>query len=211
MTGPVWVIVVAAGRGSRFGGAKQYEPLAGRRVLDWSLEAARSVADGVVVVVPPWRAADDEPLADAWVPGGSTRSESVRAGLDEVPDDAEVILVHDAARPLASPALFAAMVAAIRDGAAAAVPGVAVVDTLRRRDGGAVDREEVLAVQTPQAFASATLRAAHADGADATDDATLAERVGAAVVVVAGEPVNRKITDPGDLVAAESHLREAGS
>ncbi|MGI8755191.1 MAG: IspD/TarI family cytidylyltransferase, partial [Acidimicrobiales bacterium] len=95
----VWAVVVAAGSGSRFGGPKQYAPLAGRRVLDWSVDAARSVADGVVLVVSDDRACDDEPAVDAVVAGGATRSASVRAGLAAVPETAEVVIVHDGARP----------------------------------------------------------------------------------------------------------------
>ncbi|HWH35822.1 MAG TPA: 2-C-methyl-D-erythritol 4-phosphate cytidylyltransferase, partial [Acidimicrobiales bacterium] len=109
----VWTVVVAAGRGERFGGAKQYEVVAGRRVLDWALGAARTVSEGVVVVVDPAGTGAPEPGADVVVAGGATRSASVRAGLAAVPADAEVVVVHDAARPCASPALFAATVAAV--------------------------------------------------------------------------------------------------
>jgi 2-C-methyl-D-erythritol 4-phosphate cytidylyltransferase len=204
--GAVWVIVVAAGEGRRFGAPKQYAPLAGRRVLDWSLDAARTVADGVVLVVPPDRAGDAEPQADAVVAGAATRSGSVRAGLDRVPAGAEVVVVHDGARPLAGPDLFGAVVDAVRAGADAAVPGVPVSDTLRSRGGGVVDRDGVVAVQTPQAFRAAALRAAHAGGAEATDDASLVEAGGGKVVVVDGSPANLKITDPADLVVAEALL-----
>jgi 2-C-methyl-D-erythritol 4-phosphate cytidylyltransferase len=205
--GEVWAIVVAAGSGSRYGGAKQYEPLGGRRVIDWSLAAAADAADGVVAVVAP--GADDEAVADHTVTGADTRSGSVRAGLAAVPDDAEVVIVHDAARPLASVALFAAVVDAVRDGADAALPGVPVVDTLRHRDGSAVDRDELVAVQTPQAFAAERLRAVHAAEPEATDDASLVEAAGGKVVVVPGEPDNAKITSPGDLLVAEARVRAA--
>jgi 2-C-methyl-D-erythritol 4-phosphate cytidylyltransferase len=217
--GRVWVVVVAAGSGRRFGGAKQYQPLAGRRVLDWSLAAARSVVGGgdaasgggrdggVVLVVAPGREGDDEPAADAVVAGATTRSGSVRAGLARVPDDAEVIVVHDGARPLADADLFAAVVRAVHEGADAALPGVPVADTLRSRDGGVVDREGVVAVQTPQAFRAAALRAAHATATEATDDASLVEAAGGKVVVVDGSPSNVKITRPADLVVAEALLR----
>ncbi|HEY2999933.1 MAG TPA: 2-C-methyl-D-erythritol 4-phosphate cytidylyltransferase [Acidimicrobiales bacterium] len=204
---PVWAIVVAAGSGRRFGAAKQYEPLAGRRVLDWSLAAARAAADGVVVVVPPDRAGDDEPVADAVVPGAATRSGSVRAGLAAVPDAAGVVVVHDGARPLADAATFAAVVAAVRAGADAALPGLPVSDTLRARTGALIDRDELVAVQTPQAFRAAALRRAHAGGAEATDDATLVEASGGKVVVVDGSPTNVKITHPTDLAVAEALLR----
>lgn len=199
----VWTIVVAAGEGRRFGAAKQYAPLAGCRVLDWSLRAARPGSEGVVLVVPPDAAVDAEPAADVVVAGGASRSASVRAGLAAVPPDAEVVVVHDAVRPMATPALFAAVVEAVRRGAVAAVPAVAVADSLRRRDGGTVDRTGLVAVQTPQAFAAAALRAAHRDGPEATDDAALVEAAGGTVTLVEGEPGNRKITDPGDLALAE--------
>ena len=200
----VWVIVVAAGSGSRFGGPKQYEPLGGRRVLDWSIEAARTVADGIVLVVAPEHARRTEPGVDAVVAGGATRSGSVRAGLAAVPAEADVVVVHDGARPLAGRALFRTVVAAVRDGAAAALPAVPVVDSLRRRGGGAVNRTDLVAVQTPQAFAAAALRSAHDGEPEATDDASLVEAAGGKVVVVDGSPANVKITHPADLVVAEA-------
>jgi 2-C-methyl-D-erythritol 4-phosphate cytidylyltransferase len=208
-----WVVVVAAGRGHRFGGEKQYERLGERRVIDWSLSAASAVADGIVVVTANGESTEvaAESIASGgpirFVAGGATRSASVRAGLAAVPADAEVIVVHDAARPLATTALFDRVISAIRDGADAAVPGVAVVDTIRRRDGGVVDRDALLAVQTPQAFRAEVLRAAHAAGADATDDASLVESSGGRVVVVAGEAENRKVTTPADLIIAEALVR----
>jgi 2-C-methyl-D-erythritol 4-phosphate cytidylyltransferase len=202
----VWAVVVAAGTGSRFGGSKQYEMLAGRAVLDWSISAARSVCDGVVLVLP---AADvgRRPLPaarppDAVVAGGDTRSASVRNGLAVVPDDATVIVVHDAARPLAGPGLFTAVVNAVRDGADGAVCAVPVTDTIRRVDGGTVERAGLVAVQTPQAFRAAALRAAHGGGDEATDDATLVEAAGGRVVVVPGSPMNVKITHPHDVAVA---------
>ncbi len=207
----MWTIVVAAGQGSRFGGPKQYDVVAGRRVLDWALAAARSVSDGVVVVVDPLRAGEDEPGADVVVAGGATRSASVRAGLAAVPDDAEVVVVHDAARPCASPGLFAATVAAVTQGADAAVPGLAVADTVKRVGDDAVvtatlDRAGLVAVQTPQAFAAQVLRSAHAGVGEATDDAALVEAAGGRVVVVAGEEANAKVTVRRDLASAADHL-----
>ena len=204
-------MVVAAGRGSRFGGAKQYEVVAGRRVLDWALAAARTVSDGLVTVVSAEHARQPEPLADRVVAGGATRSASVRAGLSAVPEDADVVVVHDAARPCATPDLFAAVVAAVRAGASAAVPGIAVVDTVKRVDAGGVvmetvDRTGLVTVQTPQAFAASALRSAHDGNPEATDDAALVERAGGRVVVVPGEPANAKVTGPADLVAVDKAL-----
>lgn len=198
----VWTIVVAAGAGTRFGSAKQYEALGSKRVLDWAADAALSVSAGVVLVV-----AADAPVEQTSgvkvTIGGATRSESVRAGLASVPDDADVVVVHDAARPLASPTLFEAVVAAVRSGADGAVPGVAIADTVKRVHGGEVvetlDRAALVAVQTPQAFRARALRDAHARGGDATDDASLVEACGGRVVVVLGDPGNVKITQPPDL------------
>lgn len=205
-TASVWTVVVAGGAGTRFGGSKQYVSLAGRRAVDWSVAAARAVSDGVVVVLPADEAHDPVEGADVVVAGGGTRSASVRAGLAAVPQDAGIVLVHDAARPAASTALFRAVVDAVRAGAQAVVPGVDVTDSLRRRGGGSVDRDELVAVQTPQGFPAELLRAAHASGSDGTDDASVAEAHGARVEVVPGEPTNVKLTHPADRAALEATL-----
>ena len=198
-----WAVVVAAGAGTRFGERKQYLPLAGARVLDWALREPLTWCDGVVLVVPPDVADDEEPEVSAVVAGGATRSQSVRNGLAAVPDDAEVVVVHDAARPVPVPGVWERVLAAVADGADAAVPAVQVTDSLRHRDGQAVDRDGLVAVQTPQAFRARSLRAAHAGGADASDDASLVEAVGGRVVLVDGDPANLKITTPVDLSFAE--------
>ena len=207
----VWAVVVAAGSGSRYGGPKQYEMLAGRRVLDWSVDAARKAADGVVLVVPPDRSADVEPAADAVVAGGHRRSASVRAGLAAVPASADVVVVHDAARPLASTDLFRAVIAAVASGADGAVPGVALTDTVKRvRDGvveQTLDRDALVAVQTPQAFSAEVLRRAHAGEPDASDDAALVEAIGGRVVVVPGDVANVKLTTADDLADVEQAAR----
>ncbi len=204
----VWTVVVAAGSGTRFGGAKQYLELAGSRIVDRSVAVAAQVSDGVVVVVP---AGDVEAesarlAADSVVAGGPSRAASVRNGLAAVPHEADVICVHDAARPLASPEIYERVVQEVDSGAAGAVPVVPVTDTIRSVDGGVVDRNALQAVQTPQAFRAELLRMAHADAADATDDASLVEAAGYAVVAVDGHPRNIKITHPDDLAAAEAWL-----
>lgn len=203
---PVWVIVVAAGSGARFGGPKQHAPLAGRRVVDWSIDAARSVADGVVLVVAPSDEDAVEPAVDVVVVGGATRSDSVRAGLAAVPADAGVVLVHDGARPLASHALFRSVVDAVLAGADAVVPAVAVVDTVTDLHGVPVDRDALRAVQTPQGFLGSSLRAVHAGRPEATDDASLVVAGGGRLRTVQGERWNLKITEPDDLVVAEAIL-----
>lgn len=202
----VWTIVVAAGSGSRFGRPKQYQPLGDRRVLDWSLRAARSASVGVVLVVPAENAEDAEPGADLVVPGHISRSGSVRAGLDAVPPDADIVVVHDGARPLATTDLFVTVVDAVREGVAGAVPTVPVTDTVRSRTTGVVDRDDLVVVQTPQAFRAATLRRAHLSGEEATDDASLVEAIGGTVILVPGAATNLKITYPTDLLVAEALL-----
>jgi 2-C-methyl-D-erythritol 4-phosphate cytidylyltransferase len=196
--------VVAAGSGARFGGQKQFEELEGRRVVDWALVACRAVADGVVLVVPADHAGDEAPAADAVVAGGATRSDSVRAGLAAVPADAGIVIVHDAARPFAAPALFHAVVDAVVAGADGAVPAMPVTDTIKQVDTSGMvvatlERASLVAVQTPQAFAAGALRRAHAPGGEATDDAALVEADGGRVVAVPGDPANTKITLRADL------------
>ena len=143
--------------------------------------------------------------------GGATRSDSVRAGIAAIPEDAQVIVVHDAARPLATPELFAAVTTAVAGGADGAVPAVPVTDTIRHTDGGPLDRSRLRAVQTPQAFRAGALRRAHEGAPEATDDATLVESAGGSVRLVAGEPDNLKITAPGDLHVAEALLAARGA
>jgi len=210
----IWTVVVGGGSGSRFGRPKQYEELGDRRVIDWSRAVAEQISNGVVVVVP---AADAE--RECAVAGGDSRSASVRAGLASVPAEATIICVHDAARPFAGIDIYERVVDAVTDGADAAIPGVAVPDTIKmvnEVDGvrtvvDTPDRASLVAVQTPQAFRAEKLRAAHADGADATDDAALIERSGGRVVVVEGDPVNRKITLPDDLEWARQRVAMSGA
>ena len=174
----IWTIVVGGGSGRRFGSAKQFELLGDRRVID---HAATSPRRGVRWcgrrVIRPRHAEREGAVA-----GGETRSDSVRAGLDAVPADATIICVHDAARPFASAELYERVIAAVRDGAPAAIPGIAVSDTIKVVADGVVaatlDRDSLVAVQTPQAFRADVLRAAHADRGGSTDDAALVEALG---------------------------------
>lgn len=213
-----WVVVVAAGTGSRFGRAKQFVSLAGRPLLVHSVAVACAGAAGVVVVVPAEavirvRGLLDESRGADWSPvavvaGGETRSGSVANGLAEVPASAVKVLVHDGARPLVDAALFDRVVAALANGAAAVVPATAVVDSLRWRDGGVVDRSKVVAVQTPQGFRAEVLRKVHENGGEGTDDASLVEAAGFAVVLVDGDAANFKVTVPSDLAMAEALIAE---
>jgi 2-C-methyl-D-erythritol 4-phosphate cytidylyltransferase / 2-C-methyl-D-erythritol 2,4-cyclodiphosphate synthase len=210
-------IVVAAGDGSRFGARKQFALLEGRSVAARAVAAARSVATTVVLVVPS-DAADDAHGADLVVVGGATRSASVRAGLAALDPKTSVVVVHDAARPLASPQLFRAVVEALDPdgGVVGAIPGVRLTDTVKRLDpsghgvAATLVRDELVAVQTPQAFVARSLRDAHADDAEGTDDASLVEAHGGKVAVVEGESANLKLTDAHDLAVARASLRAQG-
>jgi 2-C-methyl-D-erythritol 4-phosphate cytidylyltransferase len=207
---------VAAGSGDRLGGdrPKAFVGLAGRPLLAESLERldASDWIDAIVVVAPPgW----EEPailLAEelvaskvtAVVAGGATRAESVRAGLAEVPEDALVILVHDAARPLVDDAVVERLLGRLAEGVDGVVPGLAVRDTVKRVEKGLVaetlDREALVAVQTPQVFLADRLRAAYAgDLGGATDCASLVERSGGRVAVVDGDARLAKVTTADDL------------
>jgi 2-C-methyl-D-erythritol 4-phosphate cytidylyltransferase len=218
----VWAVLAAAGRGERLDvdRPKAFAQLRGRPLLAESLERLEGSEwiDAIVVVTPPgW----EEPvilLAEelgcgkvvAAVSGGASRAESVRIGVGEVADDAAVILVHDAARPLVSSLVVERLLAALNEGWDGAIPGLPVVDTVKRVQGGAVletlAREELAAVQTPQAFVASVLREAVSGGGDATDCSSLVERHGGRVAVVAGDPRLLKVTTPEDLALVESWL-----
>jgi 2-C-methyl-D-erythritol 4-phosphate cytidylyltransferase len=220
----VAAIVPAAGRGERLGpGApKALRLLGGVPLLVHAVRnlAAARLVDLVVVAAPPDQVtAVRALLADHHtgatlhvVPGGSTRPESVRAALAALPDAVGVVLVHDAARPLAPVELIDAVASAVRAGADAVVPGLPVTDTVKRVDGDVVtetvDRSALRSVQTPQGFRRTVLEEAHLDLSDGgiTDDAGLVERAGYSVVVVPGAEEAFKVTRPLDLVLAEAVL-----
>lgn len=193
-------------------------PVLGRPMVAWGVEAA-AACDGVTLVVPVGLVgefADGTGGFDAVVAGDATRSGSVRAGLETVPDDVDVVVCHDAARPGASAGLFQSVIAAVRGGADAAVPALPVSDTLKRVTewggsggvvAGTVSRDGLFAVQTPQAFRREVLVAAHAGVPEATDDAALVEAAGGTVVAVPGEAAAHKVTTAADLVVVEALLR----
>jgi 2-C-methyl-D-erythritol 4-phosphate cytidylyltransferase len=137
----------------------------------------------------------------------------VRCGLAVVPTDATIICVHDAARPFASGVLYQRVIGAIVDGHDGAVPGVPITDTIKQVNTSDVvvdtpQRATLRAVQTPQAFRASTLRRAHANKGEGTDDAALVEHIGGTVVVVQGEEMNRKITTRDDLDWARAHAHD---
>ncbi|MCW5731935.1 MAG: bifunctional 2-C-methyl-D-erythritol 4-phosphate cytidylyltransferase/2-C-methyl-D-erythritol 2,4-cyclodiphosphate synthase [Alphaproteobacteria bacterium] len=214
-------LIVAAGRGTRIGGEipKQYLPLLGRPILRHTLQAflRHEAIDRVRVVIHP----DDRDLYDEAVagldllepvPGGASRQESVRLGLESLtPLSPDIVLIHDGARPLVSPAVISATIAALatHPGAIAAVP---MADTLKKDVQGQAkagpDRTGLWRAQTPQTFRFADILASHrqAGGTELTDDAAVAERAGLAVALVAGEEENLKVTNPADLARAERLL-----
>jgi 2-C-methyl-D-erythritol 4-phosphate cytidylyltransferase len=208
----VWGIVLAAGSGERFGAPKQFARLGGRRLYDWAVDAVRPVCDGVVLVLPPDRAA---PAVEGVtvVAGGTTRSASVRAGLGAVPDGTDVIVVHDAAHPLAGSELVRAVVAAVTEGADAGVPMLAVTETTATVTGGRVDPVTTPAagrvlLQLPTAFRAHALRAARAEDPDADDDVALLAAAGFEVATVPGPPANVHVTTAAELEMA-GHLLAA--
>lgn len=224
--GSVWCVLLAGGSGQRFGSLKQFDSLAGIRVIDRAARTAAAACDGVIAVLP----ADSLATADGQVPdatvvvaGGSTRSESVRAGLAAIPAEATVILVHDAARPLATADLFAQVIAQVQSGVTAVVPAVQVVDTIRvvttdsagsetagsetaGSDSAVIDRDLLRAVQTPQGFQAALLRRAYDSDGEATDDAGLVQALGARITLIAGERSNLKLTERADRIIAAALL-----
>ncbi len=221
-----WAILLAAGSGDRLGAdrPKAFVALGSRVLLAESLERldASSWIDAVIVAVPPdWEEAAivlaEELVASkvaAVVAGGATRAQSVRAALAEVPDDALVLIVHDAARPLVDEAVIGRVLGPLAEGCDGVVPGLPLVDTVKRVEGGfvaeTVDRSALVTVQTPQAFTATALRAAYRGNGpvDATDCASLVEARGGRIRVVAGDTRLLKITTAADLAIVESWLAE---
>jgi 2-C-methyl-D-erythritol 4-phosphate cytidylyltransferase len=212
----VWAVLAAAGSGERLGldRPKAFANLRDRPLLAEPLERleASEWIDSIVVAVPPeW----EEPailLAEeigagkvvACVTGGATRAESVRAAVDEVDDDATVIIVHDAARPLVDDEVIERVLKPLSEGFDGAVPTVPMADTVKRARGGEIvetlDRAELVAVQTPQAFLADTLRRAlGGDLGAATDCSSLVEAAGGRIAAVAGDARLLKVTEAADL------------
>jgi len=219
----VWTVLAAAGRGQRLGldRPKAFARLRDRPLLAESLERLEGSGwiEAIVIVAP---AGWEEPailLAEelgcgkvaSCVAGGETRVESVQAGLAEVPADASVVLVHDAARPLLSEQVIERVLAPLAEGWDGAVPGLPLSDTVKRVRGDEVvetlEREGLVAVQTPQAFEASVLREAfRGDIGSASDCSSLVEAQGRRVKVVEGDPRLLKVTDPEDLAMVESWL-----
>jgi len=208
----VSVIVVAAGSGSRFGVPKQFLELApGVRLVDLAVESALDVADDVVLVLPPGAQWDGHAVSSL-VEGGESRLESVATGLRALPDHQEVVVVHDAAHPLAPRQAFLDVIDAVRSGADAALPFLPVPDVIKRRDGQGslwtVGRDGLGLAQVPMAFSVQALQRAHqrwaTEPSDVWEDAMLIELNGGRVVAVEGSPRNIHIVTNEDLEMARS-------
>jgi 2-C-methyl-D-erythritol 4-phosphate cytidylyltransferase len=219
----VWAVLAAAGRGERLGSdrPKAFARLGGRPLLAESLERLESSdwIDQIVIAAPPdWEEPSilvAEEIAatkvSSAVTGGVTRSESVRLALADVPEDAAVVLVHDAARPLLPEAVIERVLAPLSEGWDGVVPALPLADTVKRVEGERVvetlSRADLVAVQTPQGFLADVLRRAVAgDVSQATDCASLVEAGGGRVKVVDGDPKLVKVTDADDLALVEGWL-----
>ena len=219
----VWAVLAAAGRGERLGSdrPKAFARLGDRPLLAESLERLEESGwiDAIVIAAPPdWEEPSilvAEEIAatkvSSAVTGGESRSESVRLALEEVPEEAAVVLVHDAARPLLPEEVIERVLTPLSEGWDGVVPAVPLADTVKRVEGDRVvetlPRDDLVAVQTPQAFLADTLRrAVSGDVSSATDCASLVESQGGRVKVVEGDPRLLKVTDAHDLALVESWL-----
>ena len=198
---PIWGILLAAGRGTRFGRPKHNLELHDVPLWQWAQRALVDGGVGELVVVGD---------VDGAVPGGDRRRDSVAAGLAQIPVEDGLVLVHDAARPLLTPDVVQRVIARLLVGdVAGVIPAVPVRDTIKRvereRVVETVERLDLVAVQTPQGFDIQTLRAAHAASAvEATDDASMVESIGRSIAIVEGDPMNLKVTYPEDLLLIEA-------
>ncbi|MDQ4117978.1 MAG: 2-C-methyl-D-erythritol 4-phosphate cytidylyltransferase [Actinomycetota bacterium] len=204
--GPVWAVVLAGGRGTRFGRLKQFEPLAGVRLIDRTVAAARRTCDRVALVLPAeveW----DGPPVDALAVGGDHQSESMRAALAVVPDDAGVIVATDPAHPLAPDRVYTDVVAAVRAGADGAVPVLPLLEVVQRVvDGRVVEtlpKDDAVITQAPHAFRADVLRAVHADRPRPVENSGLLVERGHHVVAVQGDPANLHVATAADLTVME--------
>ena len=206
-------VIAAGGSGERLGAdrPKAFVVLGGRPMLDWSVEVLAGACDRVVVAVPP----EYEPGDADRVAGGTSRSQSVRNALDAAPE-AQLVVVHDAARPLVTPDLVQRCIAATQD-ADGAIAAARVTDTVKEADSSGrvlrtLDRATLWSIQTPQVFRAEVLRRALAVDdaalASATDDASLVEAAGGSVVVVEAPAENFKVTTAADLRRAEGILAD---
>jgi len=221
----VWAVLVAAGRGERLGAGqpKAFVAFNGRPLLAESLsrlDTSEFVRNVVVVAPPGWEepailCAEEENASNviACVPGGDTRVDSVRAGVEEVPAEADIILIHDAARPLVNDEVIGRVIEALHGDVDGAVPGLPVSDTIKQAPAGLIERtvsrDGLFIVQTPQCFRAEIFRRALADVDQvATDCAGMVEAIGGRVRLTQGDPRLAKITTEADLAFVEGLARQ---
>ena len=219
MNRPVWGVVLAGGGGNRFGGLKQFAQLGGQTLLHRVVDLVADRCDGVIVVLP---AGHDWPLRDhvATTTGGATRAESVRAGLAALPVDAAIVVITDAAHPLATVQLYDRVIAAVHAGADGALPGLPLADAIKRLEpldsdtgvellgvaGATTPAGGSVSAQMPMAFDLAALLSAHEQIGDAVEDSAMVTANGGQVVIVPGEPTNVHVTTPAELAVAQALL-----
>lgn len=202
MRDEVWAIVLAGGTGTRFGCLKQLAELAGTRLIDHTVGAARRTCDGVVLVLPDGLAWDGAPV-DVLAVGGDHQSASLRAGMAAVPDSAGILVLADPAHPLAADRIFTEVIAAVRDGADGAVPVIPMLEVVQRVVDGVVvetlPKPDTVLTQSPQAFRADVLRAAHAAGPRPVENSGMLAALGHRVVTVPGDPANLHVATAEDL------------
>jgi 2-C-methyl-D-erythritol 4-phosphate cytidylyltransferase len=220
MDASVWAIVLAGGGGNRFGGLKQFAQLGGQTLLERVVQLTGKCCAGVVVVLP---AGHDRPEEAGQIvaTGGATRAESVRSGLAALPADAGIVVITDAAHPLASIVLYERVIEAVRAGADGALPGLPLADAIKRVEpdeaetgsgallalaGATTAAGGHVSAQMPMAFRLEALRGAHARVGDAVEDSAMITADGGRVVIVPGEPTNVHVTTPAELAIAEALL-----
>jgi 2-C-methyl-D-erythritol 4-phosphate cytidylyltransferase len=220
MDASVWAIVLAGGGGNRFGGLKQFAELSGQTLLDRVVQLAGKSCDGVVVVLPAAQAQDGQydQAGQIIATGGATRAESVRSGLAALPPGATIVVITDAAHPLASAILYERVIAAVRAGADGALPGLPLADAIKRLEpvgsdatllglaGATTAAGGNVSAQMPMAFRRQALHDAHARIGDAVEDSAMVTAAGGRVVVVPGEPTNVHVTTPAELAIAVALL-----
>ena len=207
------VIIAAGGSGKRMGRPKQFLPLAGKAVVEWTIEVFRKikVVGQIVLAVPEDDLERAKNLGVTVVAGGEERGDSVKNGLKAVAFDTDIVMIHDGARPLITPDIIEKAISEAKEYGAAVV-GVPVKDTIKRVGDDliikdTVDRQALWSAQTPQVFKYEIITRAYAKKGSATDDAKLVEDLGIKVKMVMGSYENIKITTPEDLIVAEAILR----
>lgn len=206
----VWAIVLAAGRGERFGRPKQFERVDGIRLVDRAVDVVRPHVHGIVLALPPGTSWDG-PLVDAVIEGGSTHAESTRAALAALPPDADIVLITGPSHPLIDSSLITGVIREVHQGADAAVPLLPLADAVKVQDASGVrsvtTRERPSVAQLPFGFRRSVLDEATTRWPDFAEELEVVERMGGTIAPVVGRPTNIHVTTPEDLALATLILR----